>query len=105
MLKLRDLVHGKQRRIRLGRGKPLRKDGIDGEFRLNMSSNGVKLYAKYKGEWISFVPEKKQESETNLNQTISATPTQSQVQAISDKVDNILVKLRLAGIIKERSKD
>ena len=105
MLKLRDFLHGKLRRIRLGRGKPLRKDGIDGEFRLNMSSNGVKLYAKYKGEWISFVPEKKQEVETNLNQTISSTPTQSQVQAISDKVDNILVKLRFAGIIKNRSKD
>ena len=105
MFDIRDLVHGKQRRIRLGRGKPLRKDGIDGEFRLNMSNNGVKLYAKYNGEWISFVPEKKQEIETDLNQTISGTYSPSEVQAISDKVDNMLMKLRLAGIIKERSKD
>ncbi|MCG7945865.1 MAG: hypothetical protein N0C84_05905 [Candidatus Thiodiazotropha taylori] len=33
----------------------------------------------------------------DLNQTISATPTQSEVQAISDKVDELLGNLRDAG--------
>ncbi|MEW8315955.1 MAG: hypothetical protein AB2669_19940, partial [Candidatus Thiodiazotropha endolucinida] len=33
----------------------------------------------------------------SLNQTISATPTQSEVQAISDKVDELLGNLRDAG--------
>tara|TARA_B100000519_G_C14069436_1_gene356042 strand:- start:289 stop:606 length:318 start_codon:yes stop_codon:yes gene_type:complete len=105
MWSIREIANKKQRRVRVGRGKPLPREGVNGEFRLNMSNNGVKLYAKYKGEWITFVPERKQENEVDLNQTISSIPTQSQVQAISNKVDNILVKLRLAGIIKERNKD
>ena len=101
----RQLNSLKQSRVIIGKGTPERKDGNDGGFRLNITNNGVKLYAKYNGEWISFVPEKKQEIETDLNQTISGTYSQSEVQAISDKVDNMLMKLRLAGIIKERSKD
>lgn len=32
----------------------------------------------------------------DLNQTISATPTQAEVQAISDKVDELLAALRAA---------
>ncbi|GEM_PF-4807530 len=36
-----------------------------------------------------------------LEQTISATPTQEEVQAISDKVDAIIATLVAAGIIKE----
>ena len=98
MFDIRDLVHGKQRRIRLGRGKPLRKDGIDGEFRLNMSNNGVKLYAKYNGEWISFVPEKKQAAEPDITGTASAANNKAKINAI-------LAKLRLAGIIEDRIKD
>ena len=35
----------------------------------------------------------------NLDQTISATPTQEEVQAISGKVDSILAALRSAKII------
>lgn len=35
----------------------------------------------------------------DLNQTISGTYTQAEVQAISDKVDAILAMLRLQGII------
>ena len=33
----------------------------------------------------------------DLNQTISATPTQAEVQDISDKVDELLAALRTAG--------
>jgi hypothetical protein len=35
-----------------------------------------------------------------LNQTVSATPTQAEVQAISDKVDEIIQKLIDTGVIK-----
>jgi hypothetical protein len=35
----------------------------------------------------------------DLNQTISATPTQAEVQAISDKVDEVLAMLRAHGLI------
>ena len=35
----------------------------------------------------------------DLGQTISATPTQAEIQAISDKVDSILAALRSAKII------
>lgn len=35
----------------------------------------------------------------DLDQTISATPTKEEIQAISDKVDSILAALRSAKII------
>ena len=35
----------------------------------------------------------------DLNQTISASPTQAEVQAISDKVDELLASLRTAGLL------
>lgn len=35
----------------------------------------------------------------DLNQTIGAVPTQAEVQAISDKVDELLASLRTAGIL------
>lgn len=37
----------------------------------------------------------------DLNQTISASPTQAEVQAISDKVDALLAALRTAVILEE----
>jgi len=40
-----------------------------------------------------------QDAEADLDQTISGSPTQAEVQAISDKVDALLAKLRLAGIL------
>ncbi|MCU7840850.1 MAG: hypothetical protein KZQ94_15910 [Candidatus Thiodiazotropha sp. (ex Troendleina suluensis)] len=39
----------------------------------------------------------KMQPTTDLNQTISATPTQAEVQAISNKVDELLGNLRDAG--------
>lgn len=36
----------------------------------------------------------------DLGQTISASPTQAEVQAISDKIDELLAALRAAGIVK-----
>lgn len=35
----------------------------------------------------------------DLNQTISDPPTQAEVQAISDKVDELLAALRAAGLM------
>ena len=37
----------------------------------------------------------------DLSQTVSATPTQAEVQAISDKVDELLAALRDGGAIAE----
>jgi len=37
---------------------------------------------------------------TDLDQTISASPTQAEVQAISDKIDELLAALRAASIVK-----
>lgn len=36
----------------------------------------------------------------DLNQTISASPTQAEVQAISDKIDALLAVLRTANVIE-----
>jgi len=40
-----------------------------------------------------------QAAEADLNQTISDPPTQAEVQAISDKIDALLAKLRSANVI------
>ena len=40
-----------------------------------------------------------QTAEADLDQTISAEYSQSEVQAISDKVDALLAKIRLAGML------
>ena len=40
------------------------------------------------------------ESVADLNQTVSSTPTQAEVQAISDKVDELLVALRNVGALE-----
>lgn len=39
------------------------------------------------------------DAEADLNQTISGTYTDTEVQAISDKVDALLAKLRALGIL------
>lgn len=41
----------------------------------------------------------RQAAEADLNQTISDPPTQAEVQAISDKIDALLAKLRSANVI------
>ena len=41
----RQLSSLKQSRVIIGKGTPERKDGNDGDFRLNITNNGVKLYA------------------------------------------------------------
>jgi NifU-like protein involved in Fe-S cluster formation len=54
----------------------------------------VKVAGKFKLEGATF----KQAAEADLNQTI-AGPTIAEVQAISDKVDALLAKLRLAKVL------
>ena len=102
---VRQLHTEKQSRVLMERGIPSNLQGKDGDFRLNLAPDGVKLYAKFNGQWVGFSPDKEQLAEVDLNQTISGTYDQAEVQAISDKVDNILSKLRLAGILEDRSKD
>ena len=102
---LRQLQRLKGTRTIIGSGVPNRRDGREGDFVLRKTQNGVKLYAKFSGKWYGFIPEQEQSAEVDLNQTINGTYSQSQVQAISDKVDSILAKLRLAGILEGRTKD
>ena len=97
----RNLHHTKATDINIGYGPPNIADGNNGEIRLNSTPTGVKLYMKYNNKWISFSPDNVLNAEIDLNQTISVGYSQSQVQAISDKVDTILMILRQAGIIKE----
>tara|TARA_R100000458_G_scaffold31114_1_gene28502 strand:- start:817 stop:1269 length:453 start_codon:yes stop_codon:yes gene_type:complete len=40
-----------------GVGVPNSGEGSDGEIRLQKTNNGVKLYAKYSGEWFAFSPD------------------------------------------------
>ena len=40
------------------------------------------------------------EAVVDLNQTISASPTQAEVQALTDKVDELLAALRTASILE-----
>ena len=54
---IRRMGHQKTSRVHLGYGVPSSKEGGDGEFRLHMTGNGLKLYAKYNGKWYSFSPD------------------------------------------------
>ena len=54
---LRRLSQQKASRPILGGGIPQSNEGIDGDFRLITTSSGVKLYAKYAGQWLSFSPD------------------------------------------------
>ena len=41
----------------IGEGFPDREVGADGDLRLHLTSFGLKLYAKYKGQWFAFTPD------------------------------------------------
>jgi hypothetical protein len=45
------------------------------------------------------IDDKKAGAVVNLNLTIAATPSQAHVQAISNKVDELLTALRAAGLL------
>jgi hypothetical protein len=53
----------------------------------------------YSGSAWERIPVGDQGPVSDLNQTISGTYTQSEVQAISDKVDELLADLRTGGIL------
>lgn len=52
-------------------------------------------------ELVRIVNKKQTTAITDLNQTITNPPTQAEVQAISDKIDEILAALRVAGLVEE----
>jgi hypothetical protein len=64
---LRNLQRTKGTRTIPGEGIPDRKDGNDGEFILRKTQNGVKLYAKYSGEWYGFSPDSDREDSNVLS--------------------------------------
>jgi len=109
--KIRNLGHQKTSRTFLGEGIPSESIGDDGDFRLHTTDNGVKLYAKYKGQWYGFVPEDKQSDEVDVVAATAVvgdsdnTEILADVAAIRTTVNSLLAKLRIAGIIKERIKD
>ena len=39
--------------ITLGKGEPNPNEGIEGDIRINTTTAGLKLYAKYQGQWYS----------------------------------------------------
>jgi hypothetical protein len=39
--------------ITLGRGEPNPNEGVEGDIRINTTTGGLRLYAKYKGQWYS----------------------------------------------------
>ena len=51
-------------------------------------------------ELIRIVNKKCASAVTDLDQTISNPPTQAEVQALSDKVDELLAALRAAGLME-----
>lgn len=54
---LRRLANKKASRPIMGEGIPAPNEGVDGDFRLNNSPSGVKLYAKFAGQWFRFSPD------------------------------------------------
>jgi hypothetical protein len=54
---LRRLANKKASRPMLGEGIPEPHDGNDGDFRVNNTPTGVKLYAKFAGQWFGFSPD------------------------------------------------
>ena len=54
---LRKLQQSKTKRTKLGEGVPAPIEGNDGDFSLRKTPNGVKLYAKYSGQWYGFSPD------------------------------------------------
>ena len=54
---LRRLANKKASRPIMGQGIPAPNEGIDGDFRLNNTPTGVKLYAKFAGQWFAFSPD------------------------------------------------
>ena len=51
---LRRLANKKASRPMIGQGMPAPNEGVDGDFRLNNTPTGVKLYAKFAGQWFAF---------------------------------------------------
>ena len=51
-------------------------------------------------ELIRIVNKKQTSAIADLNQTISNPPTQAEVQAISDKIDELLAAMRTAGLME-----
>ena len=39
--------------ITLGKGEPNPNEGVEGDIRINTTTGGLKLYAKYQGQWYS----------------------------------------------------
>ena len=39
--------------ITLGKGEPKPNEGVEGDVRINTTTGGLRLYAKYQGQWYS----------------------------------------------------
>jgi hypothetical protein len=51
--------------------------------------------------WLQNAANRRAAAVADLDQTIGATPTQAEVQAISDKLDALMAALRAAGLLEE----
>lgn len=79
------------------------------ESEKNITSDMIEYAEATSGDWDSnpdFISEALDEvggriasTVSSLNQTVSSPPTQSEVQAISDKVDSLITELQNAGLM------
>ena len=93
--------------ISTGSGEPNPNEGVDGDIRINTTSGGIRLYAKYKGQWyatglakILNKPEKMQPIGINNGGTISnevdATTSglKDDIASLASKINKILERLQ-----------
>ena len=54
---IRNLIHLKQNKLKLGKGFPFKSQGNNGDMRMNITSTGVRLYIKFQNTWFGFKPD------------------------------------------------
>ena len=64
--------------VSTGIGEPEPNEGVDGDIRINTTSGGIKLYAKYKSQWYS----------TGLSKVLGRPKKISNGGTISNDVDD-----------------
>jgi len=92
--------------ITTGSGEPKPNDGVDGDIRINTTTGGLRLYAKYQGQWYSTGlakvlnrPEKIQKIGINNDGTISNVVSRSgafehDIASLASKINKILERLQ-----------
>ena len=100
--KNRELHHLKSSRVRVGQGVPKPNEGFDGDLALRITSDGLKLFAKYRNRWY-IVGEHMQEL-YNPNQSGTHAPqTQIGFQSNGNFMLNRQAKLAFGSLLSRPS--